>query len=307
LARRLLPWNWLNSQAQVDRLATLFETYLNAGRLVDLPDAGPDFIFCASDNAFAVNWIFSRSRIGDYQAGYRAPGPWTIGRAAAASSCFPPVFDPMKARAQPSELIGGRYSSGLARDALIRGLRLSDGGLYDNLALEPIWKHHAVVIASDGGGTFDPGPDAGLMKRLKRYATIMGRQATALRKRWLIASFSTGVMTGAYLGIGTPVSRYGEGFLGYSPGTVVDFIAEVRTDLDRFSEGEIAVLQNHGYLVAEAALKTHLAATPLAIIDAPLAIPYPDWMDEARVRNALADSAKTNLPFGRGPWIRYVL
>ena len=48
-----------------------------------------------------------------------------------------------------------------------------------------------------------PPGDEGLFKRLKRYATVMGRQTTALRKRWLLSSFGTGVMTGTDMGIGT--------------------------------------------------------------------------------------------------------
>jgi hypothetical protein len=33
---------------------------------------------------------------------------------------------------------------------------------------------------------------------------------------------------------------------------------------------------------------------------------YPDWIDEEKVRAALAESSKTRLPFGRGPWLRYL-
>lgn len=175
--------------------------------------------------------------------------------------------------------------------------------MYDNLALEPVWKNHAIVIASDGGGTFDPGPDAGLMKRLTRQAAVMGRQTTALRKRWLIASFIKEVMRGSYIGIGSPVSRYGQ-FEGYSDSTVTDYIAQGRTDLDRFSDGEIATLQSHGYLVAEAALQRHFGLTTLPFLARPTSVPYPLWMDEAAVRGAIQDSAKTKLPFGRGPWVR---
>jgi len=74
-------------------------------------------------------------------------------------------------------------------------------------------------------------------------------------------------------------------------------ISEVRTDLDRFSEAEAAVLENHGYLLAEAAVKRW--ALSLVAHDAPLCIPHPTWMDESRVRKALAASHLRTLPFGR--------
>jgi len=169
-----------------------------------------------------------------------------------------------------------------------------------------VWKTYRVVIASDGGATFDPEADLGVIWRIKRYATVMGRQASALRKRWLIASYLNKVMTGAYLGIGTPVTRYGSDGPGYPEDVVDDFIAQVRSDLDAFSDAEIAVLQNHGYLIAEAALQTYLRDAPITIATAPLVIPYPDWMDAELVRRSLADSHKTKLPFGRGAWIRYL-
>jgi NTE family protein len=307
IARRwLFPRNWLNDQAQIDALAGLFEHYLNNTRLADLPPTGPTFVFCASDNNFGVNWILTRERMGDYLAGYTPPGRVTVGRAAAASSCFPPVFDPMRLGVSPRALTGGSYPSGPKRDAIVRGLRLSDGGLYDNLALEPVWKDHQIVVASDGGGLFGPQPDLGLIDRLKRYAKVMGRQGTALRKRWLISNYLTAQLEGAYIGIGTPVSRYEVDTLGYSDDLVAERIAPIRTDLDEFSTGEIAVLQNHGYLVAEAALRRHLSRTSLAISDAELIAPYPDWLDEGKAAAALAMSGRTNLPFGRGSWLPYL-
>ena len=45
------------------------------------------------------------------------------------------------------------------------------------------------------------------------------------------------------------------GWPGYDAALVEDVIAAVRTDLDTFDEGEQAVLENHGYLLADAALR----------------------------------------------------
>jgi NTE family protein len=308
IARRyLFPRNWFNDQAEIDALRAVFEHYLNGSKLDDLPADGPQFVFCATDNVFGVNWVMSRRRIGDYMAGYREPPGWTVGRAAAASSCFPPVLNPMRIRIGAGSLKDGDYPETPKRQELIRGLRLSDGGLYDNLALEPVWKSHEIVISSDGGGLFSPSPDQGLFKRLKRYTTVMGRQATSLRKRWLISSYVAKVLEGTYMGVGTPVSRYEVPTPGYSDGFVLGHIAPIRTDLDAFSEGEIGVLQNHGYFVAEAARLRYLSATKLTFREAPLEPPHPDWVDEDKAKKALANSWKTEFPFGRGPWLRYLL
>jgi hypothetical protein len=53
------------------------------------------------------------------------------------------------------------------------------------------------------------------------------------------------------------------------------------------------VLQNHGYLMAEIALKSHAAG--LVRSPAPLQVPHPKWMDEALVRDKLRESYRTKV------------
>lgn len=137
--------------------------------------------------------------MGDYQAGYmKPPADWPLARAVAASACFPPIFNPLPVPLQPKDLTGGLEPHGPKRDECVSDLRLTDGGNYDNLGLEPIWKNHAVVLVSDGGGTFDLESDRNLIWRIKRYTAIIDNQARALRKRWLISNFILGEMRGAY-------------------------------------------------------------------------------------------------------------
>jgi hypothetical protein len=85
---------------------------------------------------------------------------------------------------------------------------------------------------------------------------------------------------------------------GYPASLVTGTIAGVRTDLDAFGEAEQAVLENHGYLLADAAAR-RLGATSAAGIQvrAP-APPHPHWMGEDRVREALAASGR-RVPVGR--------
>jgi NTE family protein len=170
------------------------------------------------------------------------------------------------------------------------------------MGLEPIWKSHAVVLVSDAGGLFTSESDRGLLWRVPRYQAIQERQARALRKRWLIASFSEGVLDGAYWGVGGAPSQYGDDLVGYSKELAREVIAEIRTDLDAFSDAEAAVLENHGYLLAEAALRAHVG-TRLPAPLPPMAVPHPDWFpparSEAQIRQALADSGKRKT-WGRG-------
>jgi NTE family protein len=200
---------------------------------------------------------------------------------------------PASARDLADQLRGGE-ARGPKRDALVEGIRLSDGGLYDNLGLEPVWKSRAVLLVSDGGATFDFAADRGLLGRLSRYTAVQGRQVSALRKRWLIAGFIAGSLEGTYWGIGSAAAHYAAGAPGYSQELVSEVISQVRTDLDAFSAAECAVLENHGYLLAEAAIRKHAPALAEsgAVAAAP---PHPDWLDEGRVRRALADSDRTLL------------
>ena len=85
---------------------------------------------------------------------------------------------------------------------------------------------------------------------------------------------------------------------GYEPSLVAEVIAAVRTDLDAFGEAEQAVLENHGYLLADAALREHGLVTSRGIEPGPPEPPHPRWMSEERVRKALAASARRT-PVGR--------
>lgn len=113
-----------------------------------------------------------------------------------------------------------------------------------------------------------------------------------------MSSFTTGVMTGTYWAVGGFTGHYRPTApKGYSEILVAERIANIRTDLDAFSEAESSVLENHGYLLADAAISVH--APTLVAEPAPLAIPNPRWMDEDKVRTALKDSSKRELPIGR--------
>jgi NTE family protein len=293
--RRAVPWRWFDSTVAVESLARRYERDVIQLSLAELPER-PRFVFSATDMSFGVNWVSERKRVGSYMAGYTTEASgWPAARAVAASSCFPPVFDPLPIELAPAQLKGGMEPQPPAeeRDRLVRGLRLSDGGVYDNMGLEPVWKDHATLLVSDGGATFDFTPDAGLLKRLGRYQGIISRQAGAVRKRWLISNFQEDVLDGAYWGIASHPTRYDKQATTYPDKLIDDVISEVRTDLDRFSEAEASVLVNHGYLLADVAVRKH--APGLIAQDHPPSVPHPDWMDAALVAGALSTSHKRKL------------
>jgi len=306
IRKRLLPWNWRNSSAAVEELAKQYEKGLTDLRLRELPPS-PEFAICATELGFGVNWEFQKDKVSDYQLGV-APTPedWKLAKAVAASSCFPPIFNPMRIPAENMKFRGGtaRREQKDAWDQIIKSIPLNDGGNYDNLGTEPVWKDHQLVIVSDGGGLFKGESDRGLVWRVQRYVAVVQNQARALRKRWLISNFKAGVMEGAYFGVGSARSRYGEGdSLGYSKDFAEDFIAEIRTDLDAFSEMEIGVLMNHGYLLADKAVTTHVGKQWLPSELPPLRVPHAKYLPpenpETDLAAVLIKSQKQTL-LGRG-------
>ena len=298
LLERMEPTNWHNSLAEL--VAKELTKRVTDRPLSALPTA-PSFTFCATDMAFGVNWEYCRTRAGDFQAGYstKSLGKIPIAHAAAASACFPPIFEPIETMVLATELTGGD-ATGPDADQCRTRIRLTDGGVYDNMGLEPLWKHVRFLLVCDAGGEFEYTADRGTISDIKRYPDIIGNQARAVRKRWLMASFTSGNagpggapgLQGTYWATSGYRAKYdAKDTSGYSPG-IADLIAHIRTDLDDFSPGETAALENHGYLMADIAIKVWVPSLYKAV---PVNVPFPEFMDEARVRDALKGSAKQRL------------
>ena len=116
-----------------------------------------------------------------------------------------------------------------------------------------------------------------------------------MRKRFLISGFTQGTIKGAYIGVGSSTARYAAAREpGYSKEFAMDVIANIRTDLDAFSEVEQAVLMNHGYALIDAAIRTH--APELIATDAGFVLPFPAFapptMTEDELRRSLVGSGK---------------
>jgi len=154
------------------------------------------------------------------------------------------------------------------------------------------------VLVSDGGAPFDVSEDRGLLWHVERYSAIAQNQAHAVRVRWLIDSFKSDQFEGAYWGVGSAPSSYDTSYPGYTKALATDVISRIRTDLDAFSDAEAAVLENHGYWLADAALRKHVPDLFEASAPPPRA-PHADWMDETKIRAALRDSSLRQIPFGR--------
>ena len=193
ISDRLDPRNWptliSDDHSATDFLAQEYEDHLVTGiKLGDLAQPGfPRFVFCASNLQTGASFEQSADRIGDYQIGHATIPEYRLSDAIAASSAFPIAFPPMVLKGPPGRFTDGKVPPGDLHRQLARRILLTDGGVYDNRGLEPVWKRHRWVLCSDGGKPFHMKDDPGeTITRLLRSQDLIANQALALRKRWLI-------------------------------------------------------------------------------------------------------------------------
>ncbi len=285
------------------RLEQRIDRELTKGMLLsELPDK-PSIGFGSTEMIYGRYWVTSRDFVGssstvlkDVKHGVnRLAGDWPVARAVAASACFPPVFMPVNVwRQVPSELRPPEKS--------LKRLYLTDGGLYDNLGYMGLWSRCGIVLVSDGGGVskashgnaiVGPGNGLSTLWRLFRYQGILETAGRQSQKALLISGLSSGFQKGAYWSIKTKTSHYGRSEdYGYPHDDVVDkSIVPIRTDLNKFSDPEQRILENHGYWLAAAAIDHHLAGSlPFDVPDVPIAVPNQQWIRQMDVNTALQRS-----------------
>ena len=238
--------------------------------LQDLPE-DVRFVINATNVETGTLWRFSKPYMRDYRVGKVADPKVELADAVAASSAFPPVLSPMILRCDPDDFT--EVEPGVTRGFLAE-ISLTDGGVYDNLGLETVWKRYQTVLVSDAGGKvgLDPSPATDWAFHAKRVLDIIHEQVSSLRKREVVAAFKRGERDGAYWGIRTDISHYGVGDALDAPHARTLELAETPTRLKRLSPLHQERLINWGYAVCDAAVRKHL---PPPGATAPAKFPYP--------------------------------
>lgn len=309
LLSRIVPTGWGRPAASVESLAQQLATAVPwwSTDLRYNDRSGPVILTSATEIGYGVSWLFAdagsvppRGRIGDHRLGYAAPPPGLrIADAVAASCAYPPFFPPLELDGRTLALAGGvpdRTEPQEVRDGLLARIQLADGGIYDNLGVEPVWADHAAVLVSDGGAVFRSRPAGSIVGRLLHTLSIAGSGQHTTRLRWLRASFAAGLVEGATWSLESTntVSRvpgHGPvpGDVSY-PAELVDEINRMRTDLDAFRPGEQQVLERHGYAVVDSSVARH--SPQLIAREAPFRGPHPQVADSHRASLELRDSAR---------------
>jgi NTE family protein len=126
----------------------------------------------------------------------------SLAAAVAASSAFPPVLSPATLDLTGMNVEKSEYADSHEAPYTEKAI-LTDGGVYDNLGLETVWKNYRTVLASNAGGAAEaePNPGSNWLSHTKRIVDIQGRQVRSLRIRQLVGSYVRKTRLGAYRGI----------------------------------------------------------------------------------------------------------
>lgn len=243
--------------------------------LQDLPDDPPRFVINATNVQSSVLWRFSKPYMRDWRVGEVRNPKIPLAVAVAASSAFPPVLS-------PAEIDLLKYgceftpNSGadLQKEPYISKAVLTDGGVYDNMGLETVWKGYRTVLVSDAGGHIEAeeAPHRDWARHAYRILDIEDNQVRSLRKRQVIAAFQNGDRSGAYWGIRTNILDYHVDRPLDCPWDKTMVLARTPTRLKALPDSIQMRLINWGYAVCEAAMRKHVDAS----LPVPNGFPYPN-------------------------------
>jgi NTE family protein len=261
-----------------DRVAKALDDQLFHGAtLQSLPAQAPRFVINATNIQSGALWRFSSPYMGDWRVGRMMNPTLPLAQAVAASAAFPPVLSPLEFSFDPSSFTPDEDSD-LSRPEFTSQVLLADGGVYDNLGLETIWKNYRTVLVSDGGAKLaaERKPKRDWPRHAYRVLGIIDDQVRSLRKRQLIASYTAAAdqklrRAGAYWGIRTDIGNYGVTLPYSCPLTATRALAEVPTRLKAMDGRLQERLINWGYAVCDAALRAHVVPS----LDPPASFPYP--------------------------------
>ena len=250
--------------------AAFYKSVYDGATLQDIPDR-PRFVINSTSLQSEVLWRFSKPYMWDYRVG-KVPNPQVpLAVAVAASSAFPPFLSPLELRLQPQSFEPGTGTD-LQKEPFTSRVRLTDGGVYDNLGLETAWKVCKTILISDACGSSgaDPRPASFWPLQLIRVLMEIDNQVGSLRKRQAIDGFISKHRIGTYWGIASHIDDYGAAGSLPAPAAATQKLAGVATRLARLDEKTQQRLINWGYAICDVAIRRHVDPT----LPAPTKYPY---------------------------------
>ena len=270
------PWRLTMGRASV--LGDVLERCWGIhGSLADLPES-PRWLINATCYQTGKNWRFERESMGDYRCKYVANPDFRISQALSASAAVPGLIGPLRLRTgrfQWGEPDGDQWRNVSPR---YPHLHLWDGGVYDNLGVESLFKPGDGVRAGiDYLIVCDASRRLGSDKRHSRWrpgyvrasirlVDVATDQVRSLRARMLMDHFKRNPGVGAYLRLGLSTDRiYSRQSTRHDSvdgrpaltDAEVKRVASMETTLRRLTHEEFSMLFRHGFEVADAMLSTY--------------------------------------------------
>jgi NTE family protein len=243
-----------------DRVVKAYRKHLFAKTtLQDLPDR-PRFVINATNVESGVLMRFSKPYLADYRVGRINNPDLPLAVAVAASSAFPPFLSPCTVDLEHEEWITDEGND-LTGEEFRSEIRLSDGGVYDNLGLETAWKRYTRILVSDAGGHLgaDADPPSDWGRHILRVLKVIDNQVRSLRKRQVIEAFKAKQRTGMYVGIRSHTGDYLVDDPLPADLYITRRLAAISTRLDAMDADVQEQLINWGYVICDTGLRAHVA------------------------------------------------
>jgi NTE family protein len=194
-----LLWNGV-----ANRVQSAYSKYLfGDATLQDLPDS-PRFVINATNLQSKALWRFSKPYMADWRVGRILKPTTKLAVAVGASSGFPPFLSPVHLPLSANDFVPGSGAE-LQSPPYTTDAYLTDGGVYDNLGVETVWKRYMTVLVSDGGGATPPEaqPKGDWARHTLRVLNVIDNQVRSLRKRQIVDGYRSGDRNGAYWSVWT--------------------------------------------------------------------------------------------------------
>lgn len=234
-----------------------YEELLFKGKTLQSLPKQPEFVFLATNLQSGVLFQMSRKKVFDYRIGLIKDPDFSLSKVVAASSAFPPILSPSEwnvdATGKYAFKANLHYEPDLHFPPYTTEVKLVDGGVYDNLGLEPL-KNFKTVFVSDAGGKMQPNedPDDNWFCQILRVLDLIDNQVRGLRKRWLITEYNTSDNNlgrkGSYWSTRTKLECFPKKLWHDFTIPLTTALAHVPTNLRAFDDDVIEGLINWGYL-----------------------------------------------------------
>ncbi len=276
----LNPANWMLLLSRANVIAKSIEDLWGIEATLKQIPANPTWSINGTTAENGRRFRFKNCEIGDYEVGYAQAPNFKLAAAMAVSAAFPGGIGPLSLPTA-SYVWKKRKGWGITNPIEevvpeFAKLHLYDGGVYDNLGIEPLFdvgsqtlktdSHPEIkyLIISDAGRPLNRGQIPGplRLKRLQRIADVAFDQARALRVRSLVNYLKEHKSSGMYLQIGSNpvkcIKQFApkdqiENLISSNIWQSSDAISNAltyKTTLAQMKETDFDLLARHGYETA---------------------------------------------------------